>query len=358
MLPASRITVAPMPGPVSAAESRERRLTPITSWVALTERANSASAVGTSSPVAAAEFVEQRPLPGELGRIGRAQSVLIVDVHGEEFPACGPRGDPGAPPQERLAFRAARERHDDPLAGLPLAVDAVLSEVALQRLIYFIGQPEERELPECREVAEPEVVRAGRIDPLRRVDVSAGEPVAQRLRVEVDDLDPIGAAEDLIGHGLALRDAGDLLDDVVERFDVLDVDGRDDVDAGVQDLLHVLPALPVPGPRRVGMGELVHERDIRMPGQHGVQIHVREFDAAVRHRASGHGLEPGRHGRRRGTAVGLHERDHHILAFAEEPFALLEHGVGLADAGRGTEEHRQSPPCRRHVTPPGRPGPG
>jgi hypothetical protein len=35
-------------------------------------------------------------------------------------------------------------------------------------------------------------------------------------------------------------------DGVVERFEVLDVDGREDADAGVEDLEHVLEALLVP----------------------------------------------------------------------------------------------------------------
>ena len=45
-----------------------------------------------------------------------------------------------------------------------------------------------------------------------------------------------------------LLDAGDLLDDVVHRLEVLDVDGRDHVDPGVEQLLDVLPALLVARP--------------------------------------------------------------------------------------------------------------
>ena len=70
-------------------------------------------------------------------------------------------------------------------------------------------------------------------------------------------------AHDLVGDRLALRDAGDPLDDVVERLEVLDVDRGDDVDAGVEQLLDVLPALLVAGARDVGVGELVDQRDLR-----------------------------------------------------------------------------------------------
>ena len=134
---------------------------------------------------------------------------------------------------------------DDPLARLPGAVDAVLGAVRAQRAVDLVGEPEQGELAQSGEVAQAEVVRQCRVDPLGGVDDAGRKAVAQRLRREVDDLDLVGAARDGIRHGLALRDPGDLLDHVVERFDVLHVDRRDDVDAGIQDLGDVLPALLV-----------------------------------------------------------------------------------------------------------------
>ncbi len=50
MSPDSRIVLAPMPGPVNAVPNRDRRLPPSTSWVAFSARANSSSALLTSSP--------------------------------------------------------------------------------------------------------------------------------------------------------------------------------------------------------------------------------------------------------------------------------------------------------------------
>ena len=79
-----------------------------------------------------------------------------------------------------------------------------------------------------------------------------------------------------VGHGLALLDAGDLLDHVVERLEVLDVDRGDDVDAGGEQLLDVRPALGVAGAGDVGVGQLVDQRDLGRPGQHGVEVHLLE----------------------------------------------------------------------------------
>ena len=50
MWPDSRVTVAPVPGPVSAATSQWRRDVPSTIWVASTRRAKSSSAGATASP--------------------------------------------------------------------------------------------------------------------------------------------------------------------------------------------------------------------------------------------------------------------------------------------------------------------
>ncbi len=52
-----------------------------------------------------------------------------------------------------------------------------------------------------------------------------------------------------------------------------------------------------------------------------------------------------RGGRR--AAVGLDDRDDDVAALAEEAPPLLEHRVGLADAGRGAEQHPQPPALHR-----------
>src|SRR6185437_10593370 len=112
-------------------------------------------------------------------------------------------------------------------------------------------------------------------------DVAVRHPAPQRFRRHVDQLDLVGGPDHGVGDGLALRHAGDLLDHVVERFQVLDVDGGDDVDAGVQQVLHVLPALGVPGTGDVGVRQLIDERDLGPAGEDGVEVHLFEGGAAV-----------------------------------------------------------------------------
>jgi len=50
MSPESRMVRDPIPGPVSVADSQERRLAPSTSWVAFSARAKVSSASGMLSP--------------------------------------------------------------------------------------------------------------------------------------------------------------------------------------------------------------------------------------------------------------------------------------------------------------------
>ena len=149
------------------------------------------------------------------------------------------------------------------------------------------------------------------------------------------------ARDDLVGDRLALLDPGDPLDDVVERFEVLDVERRRDVDAGGEQLLDVLPALLVATARNVGVGELVDEHPLGAAGDDRVDVHLLERRVTVVDRPPRHDLEvTDRLGGQR-PVVRLDKADHDVApAFAGSP-ALVEHGERLADARRGAEVDAQ-----------------
>ena len=123
-----------------------------------------------------------------------------------------------------------------------------------------------------------------------RVDLAGAQALLQRLGREVDEHDLVGLVEDPVGEGLADADAGQLEDRVVEALEVLDVDGRDDVDAGVEHLVDVLVALLVAHAGRVRVRELVDQRQLGRARDHRVDVHLVELE---RRRARA---------RRRGTA--------------------------------------------------------
>jgi len=265
-------------------------------------------------------------------------------VDGQQVTAGRPGRDPGGAPDQRLALGAAGERDDHPLPRLPGVVDAVRRAVPLQALVDLVGQPEQRELAQRVQVPGPEVVAERGVDLLRRVDVPVRHPAPQRLGGHVDELDLVGRADDLVGDGLPLRHAGDLLDHVVERLQVLDVDRGDDLDAGLEQFLDVLPALLVPGSGHVAVRELVDQRDFRRPREHAVDVHLLEGGAAVGQSRPRHDLQACQLVGGVLPAVRLHERHHHVGAALPPAVTLAEHGERLADPGGGAEVDPQLPP--------------
>ena len=159
-----------------------------------------------------------------------------------------------------------------------------------------------------------------------------GHSPTDRFRGHVDQLQLVGAAHDRIRHGLALRRARDARDDVVQRFEMLDVDRRDHVDPGVEQLLHVLPALLVPRSRSVGVCVLVDQHDVRPPRQDGVEIHLFQRGAAVLDLLQRHHLEVADLCGCLMATVRLDDADHHIGAALLASYPFAEHPVRLADA--------------------------
>ena len=76
----------------------------------------------------------------------------------------------------------------------------------------------------------------------------------------------------------------------------------------------------------------------------GVDVHLLERDAAVLDRAARHTLEVLQLRLGVGAAVGLDDADHHVEAARAQGVRLLEHRVGLADAGRGADVDAQARP--------------
>ena len=98
---------------------------------------------------------------------------------------------------------------------------------------------------ECPEVAGTEVVAKGGIDSLRRVDLARGQPLPNAFLGQVHQLDLVGPPHHFVGNGLPLDDVGYLENDIVERVEMLDVEGGQDVDAGFEQRVDVLPPFGV-----------------------------------------------------------------------------------------------------------------
>ena len=175
----------------------------------------------------------------------------------------------------------------------------------------------------------------GRCDPFLRVDVAVHHAPAQLLGRGIDQLDLVGPAHHPVRDALADLGPGHVLDLVGDALQVLDVDGGDDVDARGPDVHDVLPPLGVPArARHVRVGELVDQGDLGMPGDHRVDIHLLQAAPPVVDLPAGDDLQAVDHVLRQLPPVTLDEPDDDVGAPAHPPVALVEHRVGLADAGR------------------------
>ncbi len=296
----------------------------------------------------AAQVFDEEPLAGEVaGVVGAGQAVAGGDVDRLELGA-GAGGDAPGAADERVALGAAGQGDDDALLRLPDGGDVLVGAVPLELVLDLVGQPQQRDLAQRGEVADPEVVRQRGVDPLGRVDVAVEHAAAQGLGRDVGELDLVGAADDLVGDGLALRHAGDGGDDVAQRFEVLDVDRGDDVDPGVEELVDVLPALGVAGAGDVGVGELVDERDRGRARQDRVDVELLERGTAVVERAARDDLEPLQERGGGGPAVGLDEADHDVGAAPGAPVRLLERRERLPHARGGPEVDPKLAACHSH----------
>jgi hypothetical protein len=137
----------------------------------------------------------------------------------------------------------------------------------------------------------------------------SGQPnvLDELLGRQVDQLDLVGELEDAVRDRLADTDPGDAGDGVVQRLEMLDIEGGVDVDAGGEHLLDVLPALLVAVLADVAVGEFVDQRELLTPGDERVEIHLVQEPPAVE-------MRPARQHLGLGAAVGLDHRGNDVDA--------------------------------------------
>ncbi len=247
-------------------------------------------------------------------------------------------------PDDAGIGRRRGDAHEDALARIVIAVAHHARGVC--QVPHAVGALAQGDLAQGGEVLDGEevVLRA------LRLSLAVDEPRLQALEevggLYVDELDLVGVVKDAVGDALAHDDAGDGGHHVVQALDMLDVDGGVDVDAGAQEFLDILIPLGVAAARRVGVGELVDEDELRRAHDRRIEIELGEGDAVVLHEFRRHLLEASHKARRRRPLVGFDVAGHHVHAASFRGVGRLQHGIGLAHAGRIAEEDLEmSAPC-------------
>ena len=198
-----------------------------------------------------------------------------VELAAEAFGEAGAAGD------EVAGLGAVADADGYFFGDGPVRAELLALDVVVEGAVDGAGDAVERHLAEGDEVAAAEEVGEGALGAVDGVDVAAAHAGDEGFGGEVGDDDFVGAVEHPVGHGFADGDAGEALDARGEAFDVLDVDGAEDVDVGVEEEEDIFVALGVAAADDVGVGELVDEDDLGLALEDGVDVHLVEERALV-----------------------------------------------------------------------------
>ena len=240
---------------------------------------------------------------------------------------------------------AVIEAHQHPFAGRPALFDAVLGQVLLQLGFGLLGGAPQRHFAQRREIAFAEEIVKCCLDALARVDIAVLHALAQGVRGDIDQLHFVGLVQDPVGQRFTHAHARDAGHQVVQTLQVLDIECGHHIDARIEDFQHVLVAFGVLGAGHVGMGQLVDQRHLGVPGDDGLAVHLFERHPPVRDLFARDDLQVPDLRLRLGPSVRLDVADYHIGAPALAPVPLVQHGVGLARAGgRGQVDAQATAP--------------
>ena len=210
-------------------------------------------------------------------------------------------------------------------------------------LIDGLSRSPKGELPQRGEIAGREIMLESALGGLGDVNLSFFQPLNEIVRRDVDNLDVVGAIDDRVGNCLSNADLGDLGHDIIEAFDVLDVDGGVDVDAGGQQFLDVATTLGVAAPGRIGMSEFIDEHQLGAALEDGIEIHLLQIMAFIRDPPSRYDLQALEQCLGFLAPMGLDHADHDVDLFMLLGPGGLQHLIGLADPGCRAEKDLQPP---------------
>ncbi|MNQ39967.1 hypothetical protein D3C85_536060 [compost metagenome] len=310
---------------------------------------------GAHHVVAAEDHRPPAQLLGQLQRVGQLarRTHAVPRARGSVDVGHGPgrvhhhvRQPPTGADQGR-GHGVAGDQHQNPLARRPRPRHPLLAQSGHQLIIHRLGRAAQGQLAQGRQVLDLEEVVRGQPRRLGHIDLALGQTLAQFLRGDVHQFDVVGARQGAVRHAFTLPDAGDAQHHVRQAFQVLDVQRGPDVDPGVQDLLHVLPALGMARAGGVGVGVFVDQQQAGAARHGAVQVELQQGPVAIGDGAAGHDLQPAQQAHGLLAAVGLDHADDDVVALGFAAAGGAQHLIGLADAGRHAQKNLQPPTLSR-----------
>ncbi|CAH0282706.1 hypothetical protein SRABI112_03966 [Pseudomonas mediterranea] len=200
-----------------------------------------------------------------------------------------------------------------------------------QIVVHLRGGSLHRQLTQGRQVGLGEESIDCRAGLLRHIDLAIAQALQQFTGRQVDQQQFIGFLQNPIRQRFANLHPGDAAHLVIEAFQVLDIDGGVDIDAGGKQLLDVLPALGVATAGGIAVGQFVHQHQAWPGGEQTVEVHFLEHHAPVlgTHQRLLHQAAEQCFGF--GSTVCLHHAGDDLHVLPQLGVGRLQHGVGLAD---------------------------
>jgi len=267
-----------------------------------------------------------------LGFVFVGLDVKNVELAAEAFGEAGSAGD------EIASLGTIADADGYFFGDGPVRAELLALDVVVEGAVDGAGDTVESHLAEGDEIAAAEEVGEGSLGSVDGVDVAAAHASDERFGGEIGDDDFVGAVEDPVGNGFADRDAGEALDAGGEAFDVLDVDGAEDIDVGVEEKEHVFVALGVAAADDVAVGEFVDEDDLGLALEDGIDVHLVEEGALVIDLAGGDDFELVGEFGGAFAAVGFDDTDDDVFTALAAANAFRQHAESLADAGSVAEK--------------------
>ena len=155
-----------------------------------------------------------------------------------------------------------------------------------------IGGAAQRQLAQGDQVAFAEEVLNGALGTAGNIHFAFVQPSAQIVRRQIDQHHFAGLVKHVVGHRFAHPHAGHAAHYVVQAFQMLYVDGCQHVDAGIQQLFHILPAFGVARTVSVAVRQFIHQHQRRVARQRGVEIEFMHQPAAMLDAFCGSSVRP------------------------------------------------------------------
>src|SRR5450756_1317340 len=229
----------------------------------------------------------------------------------------------------------------DTSAGAPGTRNRLSLHVAAHIFVNTSGGITQRQFPQRQQIPSTEEALHRLFCLVGDVDFAFSQPLLQRFGRDIDDLDLACQLEDVIRYCLLLANAGNLVDNVNSTLNVLNVEGRKNADACIQQFFYVLEPFLVSASWKICVSKFIYQNDGRFAREDSVEIQIIEIEATIDHGASRDHLQILDKRLSFCSPMSLDEADDNIYPLVLEVSCFFEHSVSLADAGGVAEVYLQ-----------------